>query len=143
MYVLQRSHFFCPPLVSLNLHRETFDGNKVDVIEADGLIIWCDRCARVHFGFVCADAPRHYEISVPIEDDGKNLHELHATLALEVPSEVNVMDMIEVYLEGLSQDNPAITDEVRAHIHSLITDGNAEFLTILLEAIRDGLADSC
>ena len=54
----------------------------------------------------------------------------------------NVMDTIEVYLAGLVQDDPAITEEVRVHIHSLVSNGNATLLRILLEAIRSGLADS-
>lgn len=133
---------FGTPFVSVNLHRETFDGDKVKVIEAGSLIMWCDQCACDRFSFVCADDPRRYEIPVPVEDDGKMPRGPHAAPAAESPSEANVMDMIEVYLEGLSQDNPAITEEVRAHIHSLVADGNATFLTILLETIRSGLADS-
>ena len=52
------------------------------------------------------------------------------------------MDTIKVYLAGLAQDDPAIVEEVRDHMHSLVADGSAAFLTVLLEAIRDGLADS-
>ncbi|NQT12678.1 MAG: hypothetical protein HQ582_08015 [Planctomycetes bacterium] len=66
----------------------------------------------------------------------------HATLAAGSPSEANVTDTIEVYLAGLAQDDPVIMEEVRAHMHSLVADGNTAFLTILLGAIRDRLADS-
>jgi hypothetical protein len=133
---------FGTPFVSLNLHRETFDGDGVNVIEARGLIMWCEQCACDRFSFVCADDPRRCAIPVPIEDDGKMPCGPHAALAAESPSEVNILDTIEVYLAGLAQDDPAITEGVRAHIHSLVADGNATFLTILLEAIRNGLADS-
>jgi hypothetical protein len=133
---------FGTPFVSLNLHRETFDGDAVNVIEASGLIMWCDQCACDRFSFVCADDPRQNAIPVSIEEDGKMPRSPHATPTAESPSKANVMDMIEVYLEGLSQDNPAITEQVRTHIHSLVADGNATFLTILLVAIRNGLADS-
>ena len=133
---------FGTPFVSLNLHRETFDGDKIDVIEAGTLIMWCNQCACDRFSFVCADDPRRYAIPVSIEEDGKMPRGPHATPPAESPSEVNVMDTIEVYLAGLSQSDPAITEEVRTHIHSLVSDGNATFLTILLEAIRGGLAGS-
>ena len=134
---------FGTSFVSLNLHRETFDGDKVKVIEAGSLMMWCEQCAHDHFSFVCADNPRRYEIPVPVEDDGKMPRGPHATPAAAVGStRADVLDTIEAYLAGLSQDNPAITEEVRAHIHSLVADGNVKFLTILLEAIRNGLADS-
>ena len=133
---------FGTPFVSLNLHRETFDGDKVKVIEAQLLAMWCDQCACDRLGSVCVDDPRRYGIPVPVEDDGKKSSERHATLAVESPSEANVMDTIEVYLAGLLQDDPAITEEVRDYIHSFVADGNATFLTILLETIRNGFADS-
>lgn len=133
---------FGTPFVSLNLHRETFDGDKVKVIEAGSLMMWCDQCACDHFSFVCADDPRRYDIPVPVEDDGDMPRGPHWTPAAERLTTANVMDMIEVYLEGLAQDDPAITEEVRTHIHSLVADGNATFLTILLEATQNGLADS-
>ena len=133
---------FGTPFVSLNLHRETFDGSRVKVIEAGTLIMWCDQCAFEHFSFVCADDPRRLEIPVLVEDDGKMPCSPHAAPVAENPGEANIMDTIEVYLAGLSQDDPAITEEVRALIHSLVADGNAKFLEVLLKAIRSELADS-
>ena len=133
---------FGTPFVSLNLHRETFDGDEVKVIEAQLLMMWCDGCAREHFGFVCADDPRRYAIPVSIEEDGKMPRGPHSTLAAEDPNEVNILDTIEVYMAGLAQSDLAITEEVRTHIHSLVSDGNATFLEVLLKAIRSGLGDS-
>ena len=133
---------FGTPFVSLNLHKETFDGDKVKVIEANSLIMWCDQCACDRFSFVCADDPRRHEVPVSLEDDGKMPRGLHATPAAEGPTKTDAMDTIEVYLAGLAKNDPAITEEVRDHIHSLVALGNATLLAILLEAIRNRIADS-
>ena len=134
---------FGTPFVSLNLHRETFDGDKVEVIEAGSLMMWCEQCACDRFSFVCADDPRRCAIPVSIEEDGDMPSDLDATRVAAVGStKADAMDTIEVYLAGLAKDDSAITEEARAHIHSVVADGNATFLTILLEAIRNGLADS-
>jgi hypothetical protein len=132
---------FGTPFVSLNLHRETFDGDKVKVIEGQLLLMWCDQCARNHFESVCVDNSSQHQSPACSGDDGKKPLDPHATLAAASPTTANVMNTIEVYMAGLAQNDPAIMEEVRDHIHSLVAEGNATFLTVLLEAIRDGLAD--
>ena len=130
------------PYVSLRLHREACDGTGVQVFEANVLRIWCEGCALRVFESVCFDDSCEQESS-----RDKDLEEMLAMLDEDDPPSksqpsVAPMDTIKVYLAGLAEENPDITEEVRGHMQSLIAQGNAKFLTVLLEAIRDGLPDS-
>ena len=130
------------PYVSLCLHRETCDGNEIQVIEANVLRIWCEGCALRVFGSVC------YEGSCPQQSsEDKEVEEMLAFLSEDDVTEesrpsADPMNTIKVYLAGLAAEDPNITEEVRGHMQCLVADGNAEFLTVLLEASRDGLSDS-
>ena len=130
------------PYVSLNLHRETFDGETVKVIEAHVLRIWCEHCALGVFGSVCCDDSYERRDSDPGDKGETPSVPSQGQVAVDGSLPADLVDTIEVYLVGLAIDDPAITEEVRQHILSLAGDGNAEFLTVLLKAIRDGLADS-
>ena len=130
------------PYVSLCLHRETCDGNEVQVIEANVLQIWCESCALGVFGSVC------YEGSCPQQSsEDKEVEEMLAFLFEDDVTEesrpsADPMNTIKVYLAGLEDEDPNITEEVRGHMQSLIAQGNAKFLVVLMTAVRDGLADS-
>ena len=130
------------PYVSLCLHRETCYGNEVQVIEANVLQIWCESCALRIFGSVCYEGSCSQQSS-----EDKDVEQMLASLfeddaPPECPPSAAPMDTIKVYLAGLADEDPNITEEVRGHMQSLVADGNAEFLTVVLEAIRDGLPDS-
>ena len=130
------------PYVSLRLHREACDGTGVQVIEANVLQIWCESCALRIFGSVCYEGSCEHQCP-----EDKEIEEMLAILnkddaAADSPPQTNLVDTIEVYLAGLAKDDPDITEEVRGHMLSLVADGNARFLTVLMTAVRNGLADS-